>query len=244
MQDQRNRPRRGALRTLTAIALMAASPAPSPANAATRGYTITSFDAIRVDAPVMVILTTGTGASARAEGDQGLLDRLTVNVSGRLLSIGLIRPRPGEKSGGAATLRLSTGDLNRVVLTGGGSVTINRMKGLRGDIVLGGNGDVTVAAVDLDRIDVALAGGGRATLNGRAGVANIRVNGPGAVAAAGLRARQATVGNDGPGSIAMAAEVTAKIVSTGSGDVTVTGAAACTVDNRGTGRIACGGEDY
>ena len=242
MQDQRNRPRRSALRTLTAMALLAASP--FPASAATRGYTITSFDAIRVDAPVTVILTTGSGASARAEGDQALLDRLTVAVSGRLLSIGLIRPRPGEKSGGAATLRLSTGDLNRVVLTGGGSVTINRMKGLRGDIVLGGNGDVTVAAVDLDRIDVALAGGGRATLNGRTGVANIRVNGPGAVAASGLRARQATLGNDGPGSIAMTAEVTAKIVSTGSGDVTVTGAAACTVDNRGTGRIACGGDDF
>ena len=36
----------------------------TPAAAATRGYTITSFDAIRVDAPVNVIVTTGAGADA------------------------------------------------------------------------------------------------------------------------------------------------------------------------------------
>jgi len=240
MHDQWHRTGRGALRALSGAAILIAT----PATATTRGYTITSFDAIRVDAPVSVIVTTGAGASARAEGDQALLDRLNVNVSGRLLTISMTRARPGEKSSGAATLRLSTGDLTRIVLTGGGSVVVSRMKGLRGDIVLGGNGDVTVAAVDLDRIDLSLAGGGRATLTGRTGVANIRVSGPGAVAGDALRARQATLANDGPGSIALTAEVTAKITATGSGDVTVNGKAACSVDNRGTGRIACGGETY
>ena len=131
-----------------------------PAEAATRGYTITSFDAIRVDAPVTVVVTTGSGASARADGDQAALDRLKVDVSGRLLIISMTRPRSGEKSGGAATLRLSTGMIDRIVLTGGGSVMVDRMKGLQGQIVLGGNGDVGVADVALDRIDVALAGGG------------------------------------------------------------------------------------
>jgi hypothetical protein len=240
MYDQWHRTGRGALRTLIGAAILIAT----PATAATRGYTITSFDAIRVDAPVSVIVTTGAGASARAEGDQALLDRLNVNVSGRLLTISMTRAQPGEKSGGAATLRLSTGDLSRIVLTGGGSVAVSRMKGLRGEISLGGNGDVTVATVDLDRLDLSLAGGGRATLSGRTGVANIRVSGPGAVSGDALRARQATLANDGPGSIALTADVTAKIVATGSGDVTVTGKAACSVDNRGTGRIACGGDSY
>lgn len=240
MYDQWHRTGRGALRALIGATILIAT----PAAAATRGYTITSFDAIRVDAPVNVIVTTGAGASARAEGDQALLDRLNVAVSGRLLIVGITRARPGEKGGGAATLRVSTGDLSRIVLTGGGSVAVSRMKGLRGDIVLGGNGDVSVAAVDLDRIDLSLAGGGRATLAGRTGVANIRVSGPGAVAGEGLRARQATLANDGPGSITLSADVTAKITATGSGDVTVTGKAACSVDNRGTGRIACGGDSY
>jgi hypothetical protein len=216
----------------------------TPAAAATHGYTITSFDAIRVDAPVEVIITTGAGVSARAEGDPALLDRLKVEVSGRLLTVRMERARPGEKSGGRATVRLSTGTLERLVLTGGGSVSVSRMKGLRGDIILGGNGDVSVAALDVDQLNLGLAGAGRATLAGRAAIASVRVNGPGAVAAEGLRVRQATVGNDGPGNVVLTADVTAKITASGSGDVTVMGKAACQVDNRGTGRISCGGEAY
>lgn len=215
-----------------------------PAIAATHGYTITSFDAIRVDAPVEVIITTGAGASARAEGDQSLLDRLKVEVSGRLLTVRMDRPRPGERSGGRATVRLSTGSLARLVLTGGGSVSVNRMKGLRGDIILGGNGDVSVAAVDVDQLNLGLSGAGRATLAGRAATASLRLNGPGAVEAESLRVRQATVSNDGPGNVALTAEVTAEISASGSGDVTIVGKAACQVDNRGTGRISCGGESY
>ncbi|RYM15014.1 head GIN domain-containing protein [Sphingobium cupriresistens] len=240
MYDKRRRTGRSALRTLTATALFLAA----PASAATRGYTITSFDAIRVDAPVTVILTTGAGASARAEGDQSALDRLKVDVSGRLLTIGMDRARPGEKSGGAATLRLSTGMVERIVLTGGGSISIDRMKGLLGQIVLGGNGDINVAKVELDRIDLTLSGGGRVTMAGRTGVANIRVNGPGALAAEPLIARQASISNEGPGSSTLTADVTAKVTTSGSGDVTITGKAACTVDNRGTGRVRCGGENF
>ncbi|HKY82866.1 MAG TPA: DUF2807 domain-containing protein [Sphingobium sp.] len=215
-----------------------------PAEAASRGFTITSFDAIRVDASVEVIVTTGAGASARVEGDQALIDRLKVDVSGRLLVVTMERARPGEKAGGRAVLRLSTGTLGRVVLTGGGSVSVSRMKGQRGDIVLGGNGDVSVAAVDVDQLNLGVAGAGRATLAGRVGVATVRVNGPGAVAAEGLRARQAAVANDGPGNVALTAEVTAKVTASGSGDVTIVGKAACQVENRGTGRISCGGEAY
>ncbi|WP_340265344.1 GIN domain-containing protein [Sphingobium mellinum] len=216
----------------------------TPASAATRGFTITSFDAIRVDAPIDVAITTGAGASARAEGDQALLDRLKVDVSGRLMAVTMERARPGERSGGRAVLRLSTGALQRIVLTGGGSVSVSRLKGLRGEIILGGNGDVAVGAVDVDQLNIGLAGAGRATLAGRAGVATMRVNGPGAVMAELLHARQASVSNDGPGNITLTADVTAKLSASGSGDVTILGKAACQVDNRGTGRISCGGEAY
>ena len=217
---------------------------PLPAASATRGYTITSFDAIRVDAPVEVIITTCAGSSAKVDGDQSLIERLHIDVSGRLLTIRMDRAQPGEKSGGRATVRLSTGTLERLVLTGGGSISVSRMKGLRGEIVLGGNGDVSVAAVDLDQLSLGLAGAGRATLAGRAAIATVRVNGPGAVAADGLRVRQATVSNDGPGNVALTADVTAKISASGSGDVTVIGKAACQAENRGTGRISCGGEAF
>lgn len=243
MHDKRNGTGRGTLRALIAAGaaglLLAA-----PAGAATRSFTITSFDAIRVEAPVTVVLTTGAGVSARAEGDQSALDRLKVDVSGRMLILSMDRARPGEKSGGAATLRLSTGMIDRVIVNGGGSIAIDRMKGLQGQINLGGNGDISVATVELDRLDLTLAGGGRVTLAGRTGVANVRVIGAGALAAEPLRARQASISNEGPGSVTLTADVNAKIVTAGSGDISVAGKAACTVDNRGTGRVLCGGEGY
>lgn len=239
MHDQCRRIGRGALRRLI---LFLALTLAAPAQAATRGYTITSFDTIRLEAPVRVEILTGVGPSARADGDQALLDRLRVEVSGRLLTISIDRVS-GEKRGGAATLRLSTGDLRRIVLTGGGSVAVNRMKGLAADIMIGGSGDVTIAAVDLDKLTVGLAGSGRVTLAGRAGEAVLRVTGPGAVEAGGLRARQLMVANEGPGTIAAMADVTAKVSSAGSGEVVVTGTAACVVENKGTGRVMCGGEE-
>ncbi|MGC4252884.1 MAG: DUF2807 domain-containing protein [Sphingobium sp.] len=241
MQDKRYRTGQGALR---ALILIGAAGWSLTAQAANRSYTITSFDAIRVEAPVNVVVTTGMGVSARADGDQHMLDRLKVDVSGRLLSITMERARPGESGGGPVTLRLSTGSLGQIVLTGGGSVAVNRMKGLRGEIALGGNGDVRVDAVELDQIDLALAGGGRATLNGRAGIANIHITGPGTVAAEGLSARQASISNDGAGSISIVTDVNAKVRASGSGDVTIAGKAACSVDNRGTGRISCGGKSF
>ena len=246
MHDKRDGIGQGTLRALTRapIFLAALLAGSAPAGAATRGYTITSFDQIRVDAPVTVIITTGTGVSARAEGDQRALDRLRVDVSGRLAIIAMDRPQPGEKSPGPATLRLSTGEVNRVVLTGGGAVSLSAMKGLNGEIVQGGNGDVSVASLQLDNLQVTLAGGGRTTLAGSAGVANLRISGPGAIAADRLVARQAAILNDGPGNVALTANGPVTVRATGSGDVTVTGKPICTVENEGTGHIQCGSEAY
>lgn len=235
---------RSALRRLIGALGVVLMAAPGAALADTQSYTISSFDSLRVEAPVNVILTTGSGSSGRAEGPRATLERLRVEVSGRVLKISMVAATGGGRSAGPATLRFSTGDLRRVMLTGGGSVTIDRMKGLSGDIVLGGNGDVTVQAVDVDRLTVMLAGGGRATLAGRAGVADLRVSGPGSIAADKLTARQSRLSSDGPGGIAVTTAVSADIRSSGSGDVTVLGKPACTVKNLGTGRIFCAGEGY
>lgn len=217
----------------------------TPAWAASQALTITGFDAMRVEAPVTVIVTTGAGISGRAEGDRAMLDRLRITVSGRLLTVRADRPAAGSKNaGGTATLRLSTDQVNRAILTGGGSIVIDRMRGVRGEIALNGNGDVSVGAVEVDQLNLTVAGGGRATLSGRAGDAAIRVTGPGAVAAEALHARQAVLANDGSGDIVVTADVTARVRATGSGDVTVLGRAACTVDNQGTGRVSCAGADY
>ncbi|CAN5288905.1 head GIN domain-containing protein [soil metagenome] len=226
--------------TLALSAMLTAA----PALAATQPYTITSFDSIRVNAPVRVVIATGAGVSARGEGSRDALDRVDLTVSGTVLTVRMKAPQAGEKAAGPVTLTLSTGQLGRVLLSGGGSVAVDRMKGLRGDLVLAGGGDIAVGAVALDRLDVVVTGSGRVTLAGMAGVFNADVSGPGALAAEGLKTKQAKLVSTGPGSIVLTAATSADINARGSGDVTVTGKAACKVYRGGTGRIVCGGEDY
>ncbi|WP_336959375.1 GIN domain-containing protein [Sphingobium aquiterrae] len=230
----------------TGIAALPCAPFCALAHAATQPYVVTTFDSIRVEAPVRVAIRTGAGTSARGEGDRQILDRLEVLVSGGLL---LVRLRPpaslGEaRPGGTATLTLSTGLIRRAQLLGGGALTIDAMKGQRGDIALAGSGDIAVGAVALDRLVVMVAGNGRMTLSGAAGVLEARSTGAGIVDAPGLKAKQATLVNQGPGSITLTVNGPADIATAGSGDVTVLGTPACKVTRGGTGRISCGGKDY
>lgn len=217
-----------------------------PAHAATQAYVITTFDSIRVEAPVRVVIRTGAGTSARGEGDRQILDRLDVQVSGGLLLVRLRAPAsPGEaRPGGTATLTLSTEMIRRAQLSGGGSLTIDAMKGQRGDIALAGSGDIVVGTAALDRLVVMVAGNGRMTLSGAAGVFEARSTGAGIVDAPGLKAKQTRLVNQGPGSITLTASGPADISTAGSGDVTVLGTPACKVTRGGTGRISCGGKDY
>lgn len=215
-----------------------------PAVAATQSYTITRFDSVRLDAPIRVVITSGSGVTAWGEGDREALDRVDMQVSGNLLVIRM-KPRPsGTKGGGGpVTLRLSTDDVRRATLTGGGSLLIDRMTGVRGDVMLGGGGDLTIGAVALDQFSVLLSGSGRVMLAGKAGRIDSRVSGPGSLAGEALTVRDARVTSEGTGSIAITASATADVRAYGSGDVTVGGKAACTVVHNGAGRVMCGGEE-
>lgn len=216
----------------------------TPALAATQGYTITRFDSIRLEAPIRVTVTTGTGVTAKGDGDRDALDRVDMQVSGNLLVIRMKARRSGAKGGGGpVSLRLSTDDLRRVTLSGGGSLTVDRMRGQRGEIVLGGGGDLTVGKVALDEVSVLLSGGGRVTLTGTTGRADMRVSGPGALMAEGLIARDAKLVNEGTGTLSLTASGAADVSAFGSGDITVLGKAACKVTHNGAGRVLCGGEE-
>ena len=223
-----------------ALLLLASAPA---AQAATQPYVVTSFDSIRVEAPVNVIVTTGGGISAKGEGDREALDRLELQNSGSLL---VVRMRPAADGGlrgaaGVATLRLSTGQMRRATLSGGGTITVNGMKGQQGELALNGGGDITINGAALDRLNVALWGSGRVTLSGKAGRASILASGPGAVRGEGLTATRAELLNNGPGSIAVTVTGAADVNARGSGDVTVLGKPVCKVAQSGTGRVLCGG---
>ncbi len=217
----------------------------SPAAAASRVFTVTSFDKIRVEGPYAVDLKTGRGPSARAEGDVHALDRLVVEVQGTTLIVKTDRSGwtgwPGQSTG-AVSLAVTTPALTAAALNGSGKVSINRMAGLRVDVSIAGPGDVVLGAVETDRFGLNIAGSGQVTLAGRAATARVSVQGAGDVAAAGLTVADAEVTAAGSGNVALTATRSAKVKTTGSGNVVIGGKAACMVSNLGSGEVSCGGK--
>lgn len=217
-----------------------------PAHAAMRGYIVTSFDSIRVEAPVRIILTTGSGVNGSGEGDRAMLDRVKLSVSGGLLTVRMAdtseRGFGDDGDAEAPTIMLSTGQLRRAMVLGGAVLTVRDLSGLEADLSMNGNGEMIIQKADIDRLNLYVGGGGRLTISGVAREVRASVNGPGALEATGLNARGAIIANDGPGTITMTVNGEARVTSTGSGKTIVIGKPACEVDRRGVGKVICGAD--
>jgi uncharacterized protein (AIM24 family) len=228
------------LRIVPALLLAAAA---APAMAAERTYSVTDFDRVQVDGPYEVVLTTGGSSKARASGSQLALDAVTVEVSGGVLRVHANRSAWGGYPGQTvepAKVFASTRDLKAAAVRGAGSLSIDRARGLRVDLALAGNGRLAVASMAADQLNVDLLGAGRISLTGAAKQMRATIQGSGDLDAAGLKVEDAQLDADTAGTVAFEALRTAKVKAAGAGDVTIAGAASCTIQSRGSGRLACG----
>jgi hypothetical protein len=214
-----------------------------PAAAETRGYTITSFDKIRVAGPFTVNVRTNAGPSARAEGSAAAIDRLRVEVQGGTLVVSSDRNAwsgwQGENAG-PVTLNVTTPGLASAILTGSGSLNIDRAKAPRFDLSLTGSGDVSVGVLTTELLRVTITGSGKATVAGKVAQTRALVQGAGAIQAAKLVTTDLDVTVNGSGDVSFAATRVAKVNASGSGKVDITGPAACSVRATGSGEVRCG----
>lgn len=215
-----------------------------PAVAAEQQYSVTDFDTVRMQGPFNVTIITGKGNSARGEGQRDALDRVSLNVSGGILTIRAAAPPYGgqARNFGRVDLVITTGVVRRVSMGGNGSLAIQGLKGVRGDINLAGNGDLEVNGVAVDQLVVNSAGNGRIRLSGRAGQARVQVIGAGSIDSPELVAKDLILESQGPGSVLLTAAGTAQVSVQGSGNVRVLGNAACKVNQTGSGLVECGGK--
>jgi hypothetical protein len=214
------------------------------ASAAERRYPLADFDRIQIEGPYQVRLTTGLPTSGRASGSQSALDRVSVEVQGSTLRV---RPNrsawggyPGQAADPPPPIVLTTRAIRAVTISGPGRIEIDKARGPRLDLVLTGNGRLAIGAIDTDALAVTLFGSGSASLAGHAKQAKLVVQGAAEVAAAGLRADDLQLTAETAGPVAIAAGRSAKVRSTGSGEVTIGGTPACTVEALGSGTVRCG----
>jgi hypothetical protein len=213
----------------------------APASAATRTFTITSFDRIRVDGPYRVRLTTGVAPFARATGSAAALDGISIDMTGNTL---VVRKSPSSWGGypgespGPVDIAIGTHDLSKVWLNGAGSLSIDKATGQSFDLSIHGPGSVSIGQLSVDRLNAGLTGSGSALVGGSAAEVIAIVRGTATFDGAGLTSKNATIGADGTSVVKLTATNTAKVDTQGTATVELGGGPACTVSAEGSATVS------
>lgn len=218
-------------------ALFLAAFAASPAFAASRNYSVTSFDRVRVDGPFKVRLTTGVAPFASAAGTSAALDGVSLGVEGRTL---IIRRNASTGSGypgrpnGPVEINVGTHELSHAWVNGSGTLAISRVKGLSFDLAMQGSGSAAIGDVAVDQLKIGISGAASAAVSGTVPKLTALVRGASSLDAAGLRVKDAVVGAEGPAVVRLAVSNSAKIEARGTSSIEISGDPACTVKSEGS----------
>ncbi len=226
----------------TPLLIVAALAVPVDARAAERTFSLADFQRIRVVGPFRVEVIADRLTTARGKGSNDALDRVRLDVQGQTLFVRLDRTNFGgaEDKGPPAVITIRAPALKEATLAGSGSLSLNGMKGLRVAVVVEGSGSLSVTNVQADRMDIGVVGTGTVTLAGKARNAIVTGRGAGSVKGSALSVADLAVTWESAGDAELAAVRTAKVTSTGTGNVLVSGKPACTVSNGGNGQVTCG----
>lgn len=215
----------------------------SASQAAERKFSIFGFDDIRIGNGVDVVLTSGKGPSARAEGTtREILDRVSLQKNGKQLVVS-VHPkslaRDNYEEDAPVTLYLSSYAVANLSHLGSGLVTLDKLSGRTPKVRLGGFGTLRIDAVDADRLDVAMTGGGQLIMSGEAVAARIELQGASIFASPGLEVEKLTLIHRGPASSHLTVEREADISNFGTGRIQIDGRPNCTVRTDGSAEIIC-----
>jgi len=215
----------------------------SASQAAERKFSIFGFDDIRIGNGVDVVLTSGKGPSARAEGaNREILDRVSLQKNGKQLVVS-VRPKSLSRNNfeqdAPVTLYLSSYAIENLSHLGSGAVTLDTLSGRTPRVRLGGFGTVRIDTVKADQLDVAMTGGGQLMMSGEAVSARIELQGASIFESPGLEVEKLTLIHRGPASSHLAVEREVNISNFGTGRIQIEGRPNCTVRTDGSAEIIC-----
>jgi hypothetical protein len=187
-------------------------------NTRTESRPLTGFDSVRFDAAgTLTIDRTGTD-SVEVTADEALLPRLTTEVTGTTLRIGL--------QSGTNASSLNSGDIRF-------RVTVAALT----ELEVSGAGDVTVTGVEGPALSVVQSGAGTITASGRVTTSSVELSGTGAYDGKGLAAENVTVSVSGAGGAEVSASATLDARVSGVGDVGYLGDPRVTREISGIGQV-------
>jgi len=214
-----------------------------PVGAAERKFSISGFDNIRVRGGVNVIIVTGKGPSAKAQGaNRKILDRVSLEKSGDQLVVS-VQPKSIDSGSHSpdepVTIHLTAHNIKSITHLGSGRVTLDSLGGRSSRARMGGFGTMEIGSVDSDRLDIAMTGGGHLTIAGKARDVRITLQGASIFDGSALTAEKLILVHRGPSSSHITVKREADINNSGTGVIRIDGRPNCSVHTDGFAEIIC-----
>ncbi|KWT93232.1 MULTISPECIES: DUF2807 domain-containing protein [unclassified Variovorax] len=233
-------PARGALR---ASALAAASAAvlaatlAGPAQAATETRGVTGFDEVVFAVAGELSIEQGPRETLTLEAEPAVLRKITTEVQGRRLLIGLAPGRIETQQ--PIRMKLGVRTLRAFESRTAGDISIGPLRSEALSLVLAGGGSIRLDRLeDARSLDVRITGAGEVAVGGGKVVAQqLAITGMGRYSAARLASERAEVAIDGNGEVRLAASTTLAVRIGGVGHVRYHGDPAVTRSIRGIGSV-------
>ena len=226
--------------------MLAACALAAPAFAEERHYAVEDFDRIIAEGPYVIHLVTGRTTTAVAHGSRQALDRMNLDVQGRMLRIRRNRSAwtgSGGDDPGTVTVDLVTRSLRSARLIGPVRLDALNVRGLRVELSVEGSGTLHATGLDADALSLTLLGSGTLDVAGAARSLAGTFQGTGDLAAPGLVANNARISSTTSGAIALTVNGPAAIVNNGLGNIRILGRAVCTISGSAADQVRCGGLD-
>ncbi|QTD55006.1 GIN domain-containing protein [Parasphingorhabdus cellanae] len=216
----------------------------SPADAAERKFSISSFEEVRVSGSVNVIISTDRGVSASAEAaNREILDRVSLRKSGNQLIV-LVSPKTSGRdthfsADETVTVTLSSYIVKSIIHSGSGTVSLDKLGGRDPKARLTGFGVLTINDVEADTLTVAMNGGGEIVIAGQAKKGRINLLGSSIFDGSQLTLETLELAQRGPASSHVFVEKEANIANSGTGQIQIDGRPNCSVKSAGSAQIIC-----
>lgn len=197
---------------------------------------IEAVEAVVLQTSGDLTVVVGDTPSLRISAPENVLERLTSDIEGDALVLGLRGPGFGAWLG-EIRYELTVPRLSEVTIEGSGDVRADFTGADDVRITIEGSGDVEATGIDAATVESVIDGSGEIDLAGTTERQTIEINGSGDVDADDLESRTARVEISGSGDVELHVTETLDAEISGSGELRHRGGAAVTGDVSGSGEI-------
>jgi Putative auto-transporter adhesin, head GIN domain len=217
---------------------------PQSASAAEHTFLMGGFDDIIVEGDMTVNIVTGKSPSAKASGDQRVLDSVRINRQGTTVTVRLqeiLNNNKGTPILLPLIINMTNRNVRNITLRGNARVTVDSVTGYANtNILIIGSGELSVANMMVDQLGVIVSGNAKmAIAGGSAKITRVNMDGSGTFSAPALQTRNLQLTHNGNATTTAMVSEKAEIFNTGAGTIAITGPGRCFIRKASSAKITC-----